>query len=308
VPLTDLLTADAIDWTNKLLGKHEKDFNYDYLSGVDYGYEFDSGDETLEEHQLVGDSLFDVYNYAGTVPMRTDLPDYTFPWDAHINEMWYVKSESRYFVFSPRLISQTPYVFQKWVTLSYDLFRFKTGLKQRENSSKLSTLISEYSTESPYWSTYRLTPRSDQGIVSKEGFNTYFNVDFPWLSFNPDYIKNINPRLLFYRGKADWDDQGLTFPYATYSEYDPYGNEVYYHTLRWTGQNGLYQKYHVNWVRFLEKTSLHLFDVKLSYTDIANIDLTKRYKIGSNYFLIRKIQFDMPLKGAAKVEMLRINL
>jgi len=277
VPLTDLLTADAIDWTNKLLGKHEKDFNYDYLSGVDYGYEFDSGDETLEEHQLVGDSLFDVYNYAGTVRTRLELPDYSGQNTApHENEIWYVKSESRYFVFNRTRIDVPPFGFNYWDPLTYDLFRMKTGDKKREKQSRLSTLASDYTTSGPLGDDYRLSPRSDQSIVEKEGFNKYFDITRPWLSFNSDYIKDINPRLLFYRGMLYVGDD-YNYPYANYHEYNPNGFEIYEHTLRWQGDNGLYQKYHANWVRFLEKTSLHLFEMKLAYTDIANIDLTKRY-------------------------------
>jgi len=312
VPLNDLLTNEAIDWTDKLVGLQERLYDIEYTHGVNFGYDFDSSDETLNNFQLKGDNFFETYNFAGYIDTKDELPNYIFPWSTHLNEIWKVRSESLFYVFKPTVLSVSPYTYQKWFPLSYDLFNFKEGEKEFEHLSSMSTLGIHNTNRAEMLTppaSYRLVPRSDQNIANQEGFNTFYNPANPWLSFNDDYFSDVKPRLLFYRGKQIWESgSGFYYPFANFSEFNPSGNQAFTYSLNWEGQSGLYSNYHASWVKFIQKRSFHSFKVKLSYTDILNLDLTKRYKFGSNYFLIKDVKFDIPLSSHAQISAYRINL
>lgn len=301
-PLHDLLMAELIDWTTKVVDIHARDFSYEYPDGHSYGYDWDPDCQTVDK-LLNQELVLADYTILNPVSNRFVLGPAS---SSNVGNIRLVRNESAYFIselIAPAYNAGVTGEYQ-WRFFSYAFLRNERTDKERENFSTLSTIFSELPVDSVYPG-YPI-PVNDQAIIDPKGFKfDYFNYTNYWQNFNFTYLKDIKPKLLFYRGV----DPESKKPFASCDYYKSSGNgtDTFNVSLDWNGTHGLFDHFHKDWVSFLDAATIHNFKVLLTVSDLMNLDLRKRIRIGPNIYIIRTISIDLPMDTPAEIEMMRIN-
>ena len=111
-------------------------------------------------------------------------------------------------------------------------------------------------------------------------------------------------RLLFWRG---YRGAGKALYSATSYPYDSnkYG-------LEWEGEKGLAEKFHKKWVAFIQSSQIVKRKAILTLADLYQLDLTKRYAIDFQTYLIKSIEIEISngadtLPAPADIELVQIK-
>jgi len=307
VYLKDLLTdGDIDDWTDKVTSYPDKSPD-EINTGFELSFDFDGGDETISALQLPAGSLDDAI-ISDSVNKHTDLPDYGANMQYHSGEIRLVIADQLYYI----LVYYDEDLIYKWISLTWKFFENNNGDSEKKISSPLSPIGMLDHAEKPdseaISQTHWLTPYINQklfqqslpGALSRLKTYYYFNTEIIKTS-----VSEQKPRILFYRGKYQTEGSDY-YPLGTSSHYNGQGGSIGSLSLTWEGSDGLYENFWKEWIIFLRKVKPLKFVIKLNRIDILNLDLRKRKKIGSNYYLVKKITIDLPIKKSATVEMYRI--
>lgn len=300
----DLLkkTDDYEDWTDIVSKDPEKKIEYND-EGYTLSHAFDSSDTTISDLQLPP-GVLDNAIISDPVLTPLQLPIYQ---NMGINqgEIRFVTCEQCYYMIVDVDENESTTDFQ-WKKLSWNFFGKKVGEGKKERQSTLTTLgmnWHEYKARSFTW----MTPHSDQVLLENpltgtlallHPGNTNYELVAP--------VENeFEPRVLFFRNlQPDAFDQ--PYPLGTSGKHDAKGNVIGTLTLHWDGPDGLYENFWKKWLTFLEKGVAYEVPVMLSLTQILNLKLYKQVKIGSNFYIIKKLTVDFPIKKAATAEIVRI--
>jgi len=306
VLLKDLLVADYIDWTEKIVAIEDKEFGHD---SSDYYFHFDFSDDALSNGQKPIEEKDIQPNY--TVDNFDELPD-----TASTNEIAYVTELDTFFYWGKKSNDSQDTSAPRWHNYSYNFFGKKI-VSDDKDENEIGTNLSPVPLEN-------ITEQKTDGILKRVPYNLmdtnnylrewalpYTDQQIVNTFFPADFVK-IDPRLCFYRGLATgrqtintaWNN--FSYPFGTPGNKDPQGNKIGDIQLKWDGDEGLYNTFWKDWIEILAKQSTIIFKIKLTTIDILNIDLKKRIKIGSNFYLIKKLTMDLPLINPVKVEMVRI--
>lgn len=297
-PLKDLLISDILDWTDKIVDIHERDFSYEYPDGYLFEYNWDSGCKTISG--FLKEKL-DPADYI-VLPPVTTRSLLNIGNVSNEGAICLVLDESayyRYTVIAPEPTEPPMPTFYSWSFFSYAFLKNQTSLGERKTESTLSTLLP--SKRPGIIFNDHPVPCSDQAIIDPEGFVSSQMMFHYWNRFNLKFLNDIQPRLLFYRGMNPISK--AVFASCDYNV----GYGQFEMSLDWNGDHGLFAYWHKDWVSFLDSASLHIFKVMLTATDLINLDLRKRIQIGANLYLIRKIEVNLPMDAPASIELMRIN-
>lgn len=127
-------------------------------------------------------------------------------------------------------------------------------------------------------------------------FLQYFGLQnaFKWVS-GVDYV---------YSTDAD-----VQYPLASMDNIDMNGNNIGDYKLRFEDSDGLFENFHKDWFDFLLRTKKLTVQIILTTTELLQLDLAKKVKLGPNLFLIEKIQTDITQNSSkliCKVDLYRL--
>ncbi len=168
----------------------------------------------------------------------------------------------------------------------------------------------------------RITPLMMKNIWYYEDFFNPANPGFFLTSKNP-YVKlpgkyydreekinnsKVSPRVTFYRG-IQADIHGHSYPMGSSDNFDQAGNVIpgKNYSMAWDGQYGLYStwwKQYVNMRHFGRKV---VRQVRLTHTDLASLDFTRKIRVENANYIIKKINLDLPLRRPVKVEFWKVD-
>jgi len=96
-------------------------------------------------------------------------------------------------------------------------------------------------------------------------------------------------RLLIYRGLQQ-DVAGDNFPYASYTDHLADSVTPYFaNSLKWEGETGLYANRYERWFEFVAKPVVVEAEVILTHTELLNLDLSRKKRIGNQNYFIKTI-------------------
>ncbi len=105
------------------------------------------------------------------------------------------------------------------------------------------------------------------------------------------------PRLLFWNG-LQADNFGKNFPAAS--------NQSGSYQLQWNGPDGLYERFHKDWMIFQENTAPIEMEFDLDIFDLQTIDMKEKIYVAGQNYLIGKISVTLPLNGPVKMILYKI--
>ena len=115
-------------------------------------------------------------------------------------------------------------------------------------------------------------------------------------------------KLMFYRGMQP-DSLSNNYPLLTPSNKNYAGATIGDLVMDWSDPTyGIYEKFFKNWVKFISNSRLVTMPLQLTIEDICNLDLTKRKRIDTAVYFIKKLSFNLTHKGIsdAKAELYKI--
>lgn len=295
------ITGDYVDWTDKVLRAPAKKFDYKD-NGFMLSHNFDSSDTTMSEFQLEPGILENAV-ISESVLTPFDLPVYE-NMGSKAGEIRFVTCEQCFYIIVD--IDTEPTIDYQWQRLSWNFFGKKVGEGLNEKQSQLTTLGMNWHVRKMYSKTW-MTPHSNQVLLKNpltgslsllhSGENNY-NLVAP-------IINDFEPRVLFYRGwQPDFYDN--QYPLGTSGKFDAKGNVIGSLTMNWDGEDGLHENFWKKWLAFIDNSVPEEVPVNLNIRDILSLDLSKQYKIESNYYLIKKLSIDFPITKEATAEIVRI--
>ncbi len=294
--------GNYVDWTDKVLGAPKKKFSYDD-KGYELSHEFDSSDTTMSEMQIE-DGVLDQVVISEPVLTPELLPVYT-NMGIHSGEIRYVICEDAYWIIVD--IDTEPTTDHQWTRLTWNFFGKKVGEAKNEQKSKLTTLgMSWHDKTVPNYNKGWMTPHSDQVLLKNPMSGTLALLQ----PGNDNYdlvapvVNDFEPRVLFFRNMRP-DSSGNNYPLGTSGRYDAQGNIIGDLSLRWDGEDGLYENFWKEWLN-LDLNTPYEVPVNLNIIDILNLNPKKQIKIGSNFYLLKKLSIDFPIKKEATAEIVRV--
>lgn len=121
-----------------------------------------------------------------------------------------------------------------------------------------------------------------------------------------NYVKPNKIRFSIYRGMmgAYGLSTGVSYPVGTYNNVNPenyinHGPNLSLYDN--TDTDGLYNKFHKDWLKFLQQARQIELEMDLDETDIAQLDFKRKYMINNEIYLIKDIEVTYPIHGTTKV-------
>lgn len=126
----------------------------------------------------------------------------------------------------------------------------------------------------------------------------------PWYDDAP--LKDII--LLFYRGLQPYGTFSLDYPLASSNAYSWGETKVGELSLLWTGEDGLYNRWWKTWVEALERMRPVTYATRLTASDLALLDFSKKYRIDRHEYLIKRVQVTITTDEIlpAKIEYMQL--
>lgn len=253
-PLKDILNSSEVeDITRKIISNEIIEQNDS--DGFALSYSLDSNDALIENiKSLAG------FTIKEPVEEIADLPT-TGEADAVLR---LVTSLNQYYKATFNVDTEI----YEWAFYSDNLFGFTIGNGTQKIESGISTLpmtkIQQlFKTEGVQW----LVPDANQ-----KGQQSYFAPE----------AQDFNLRLLFYRGLQYNSTGGAVaelYPLASSDVFDYAGNKIAKYSLRWDGDEGLYNMWWKPWIDFLSRTKKATYFQLYDVVDLFNI--SKKWKIFS---------------------------
>lgn len=128
--------------------------------------------------------------------------------------------------------------------------------------------------------------------------------------FLPDVgtIHPFEPKLMIYRGMRP-DNNADDYPYLTPSNITEAGGIEGDINIDWKDESyGLVANFYQNWLSFISNTKQVSMPLHLTVADVVNLDLTKKKRINSATYFIKKISFNLTHSGIenAKADLYKI--
>lgn len=284
-PLKKLLSNTVVDWTEKaepvieVLASERK-------SGYKMDYTWDSEDDIPENYIKSTDG----YRILTAVNSTAHLPSS----GNSDGDVRYVRYECAYYIWAKNDLGV-----EEWIQFSYPYQAYTEGAGENEIKTETSTIPS--------------------AVVDYTGWDQdtedYVGVEYkvPILSQpgNTPLANNLmdngfSARILFYRG-IKTDSRGYYYPLGQADNVDLHGDSSGDYSLKWDGNEGLYNTWWDAWNRFLDNAKETKWKLHLSLADILNIDMRKRIRIASSVYLIKKITIQFPFNGEADAELVKIT-
>jgi len=109
-------------------------------------------------------------------------------------------------------------------------------------------------------------------------------------------------RLLFYRGLVP-DSNGDDYPMGSSDNYAWDGTRIAEYSLRWGGDDGLYNVWWRQWAEMMRATQRVNRRARLTISELLSLDMTRRKRIdGVNYF-IEKMEVQISMSGIEAAEL-----
>lgn len=128
--------------------------------------------------------------------------------------------------------------------------------------------------------------------------------------FLPDVgaVHPFEPKLMIYRGMRP-DNNADDYPYLTPANITEAGGIEGDINIDWKDEShGLVANFYKNWLVFISNTKQVSMPLHLTIADVVNLDLTKKKRINSATYFIKKISFNLTHSGIenAKADLYKI--
>lgn len=297
---------------NPMLGTVRLLFAKDIVQQVDYvdinswhitrDYIIDWEKNTLENRCYETDELDDFCRkpvkvqspnvIVTTVATFWDLPN---PSTVNTTSVYFVQNLNAYYI--SKAVEDPPtsgtYI-RKWEIFSHRDYCLEVGATENIESSTPALMdTSVIPTTSDKW----ITPRIDQLGSEK----LYYDVGL--LDSIDNYTHDFGLRMSFYRGLRPTKDQiQPNYALANYAPFDAQNTIVGKYSLDYNDSvAGLYTQFLQGYYAMLKNTKVVERDIKLSITDILNLDLSKKVGIveleGLQIYFIKKLKIRFSAKG-----------
>jgi hypothetical protein len=297
----DLLeSTEFVDWTAKVLEYPDKPSSETQL-GYYLAFEFDGNDEIISSLQLPYGSL-DNAVIGEEVNQPVNLPVYS-NMELHAGEIRFVTCEQVYYIIVENSTDENNKYYW-WTRLSWNFFGKKTKEASTEILSGLSpagmTVIDPKRT---IW----LIPQINQKLFTRAPSGALAKLKIYEQNYQVATVSITKslPRIVFYRGLAP-NGYGENYPIGTSSHYLLQGQNSGSLSLTWDGDDGLYKNFHEKWLTWLETAKPFIFKIQLDVVDLIQMNKKRKIKIDSNFYLVKKIEIDLPIKKAASITMVRV--
>ncbi|WP_164714079.1 hypothetical protein [Chitinophaga rhizosphaerae] len=102
------------------------------------------------------------------------------------------------------------------------------------------------------------------------------------------------PRITFFNGWA-LDNKGNPYPWGSST------------TLAWEGASGLRNTWWKSYLDMRKFGKKVIRQIRLSLTDLAELDLLKKVRVENSNYLVKKINIELPIRSPAKVELWKVE-
>lgn len=259
------------------------------------------GDEFISKYFKSIDGL----TLKGSVNIVNQLSAIT---DQQPNDCYYVTSRKEFWYWN----YDTELAIMNWIFFSKDFFFVKESIDEElgSNTYELATDINAIMDNG--W------PYTDNNICAPDGRFWLIPKSEQPGNFDglPDVFKaDFSKSLLFYHGLR-FDNQEMLYPLASSDIYDYAGNPVtfeassgypaYTHglSLRWDGENGLYEKRYKHWLNVLMRSrGFWRLRAHLTPLQLSQIDWFTWYKGPGYKFMIKEIRFNIRHDKISEAEL-----
>ena len=271
-----LESSDEVDWTNKSFRVIDQ-ITGNYENGYLLQYSNDSTDVYLNENlKSLPKPL------SGIVDTYSDLPK-----NPTSGEYWAVLDEKVIYISqSASLLSNIPQA--TWSKFTNYLHDFPILTPEIEIQTGVSPTLNDW-----HLNVFR---KIYVPIINQPGSSNEFQI-----GINP-----VPTRLMMYWGPqfgqirdggtdlepeySPSSDGSVTYPYASIDNTHPEAGIIGDVSLRFDGEDGLYELLLRDWYKFRERTKNLVIQIILSKTELLQLSLTNKIKIGTSKFLIAKVQ------------------
>jgi hypothetical protein len=228
--------------------------------------------------------------------------------DQEVNDCYYVTSRKEFWYWN----YDTELAIMNWIFYSKDFFFVKESIDEElgSNTYELTTDINAIMDNGwPYTDNNICAPAGRFWLIPKSEQPGNFD-GLPDV-FKADFSKS----LLFYHGLR-FDNQEMLYPLASSDVYDYAGNPVtfeassgypaYTHSLslKWDGENGLYEKRYKNWLDVLMRSrGFWRLKAHLSPLQLSQIDWFTWYNGPGYKFMIKEIRFNIRHDKISEAEL-----
>lgn len=260
-----------------------------------------AGDEFISKYFKSLDGL----TLKGTVNLVNELSALT---DQQVNDCWYVTSRREYYYWN----YDPEFSIMNWFLFTKDFFFVKESIDEElgSNTYELATDINAIMDNGwPYTDNNICAPAGRFWLIPKSEQPGNFD-GLPDV-FKADFSKS----LLFYHGLR-FDNQEMLYPLASSDIYDYAGNPVtfeassgypaYTHglSLRWDGENGLYEKRYKHWLNVLMRSrGFWRLRAHLTPLQLSQIDWFTWYNGPGYKFMIKEIRFNIRHDKISEAEL-----
>lgn len=270
-----LKSNEVIDWTDKIFRIYDE-LKGSFEDGYLLKYELDNTDSYLSEKvKPLKVPISGTATSVSTLPKNVKSGVYYAVIDE--NAIYVSKGAS--------FVSNTPVV--TWSYYSIYLHDFPYLNYKKDIDGKSSPTINDWHEDA--------TRRINIPHIYQTGSSNEYD-----LGLNP-----VKTRLLFFwrsvwgqirSGGTEEDpiyvdstDDSMLYPFATMDNYGPDGTRFGDYTLKYHGDDGLYEKLHKEWLAFKNNAKPFRIPVLLHESELLKLALFKKIQIGPSQFLIGKI-------------------
>ena len=239
-----------------------------------------------------GDGSWDLIqdlDNANIVGAIDDFSDY--PGSPSVSDVYFVKNENSYWVYEASDVEDSNNF--DWNLYSISMFGIPAGKTEYEFDYLYNIIpVFAYSHEL-YIVIYQSEEIQGVGVVTMDipiVDQEVYSSRFP----SSEPMEDI--RLLIYHGVVG------TAPYANQHNVSPSGNQTTSFSLDMNSKDSLYYKNKRNWIDFLNNSMEVELLMKLSLSEIENIDFDKKHRWDGVDFLYKEISFDISRQGISEVE------
>lgn len=236
-----------IDMTGKVTPDYEINIQE---RGFTFKYDFPSDDELVEDNFKSTNTLTFKDEYAS----RIDLP----PGDISENDYALVTNLNAFYIVNADLL---------WERYSDNYEPVVVGSGEEEISPKATPM---------FMSLFTVIGATVLGpSIRHNGTSDAFGLD----------NRGYSLRFGFYKGMQLTSDGESTYPMATTQNQDYFGNEIGNYTLKWDGENGLFNTFWRPWTDKLAPGEYVTRYVKLNFNDVKSFNHLKKIFIDYQLYL-----------------------
>lgn len=223
------------------------------------------------------------FNIIATVTLYTDIAGLSFAFPLEDTHYIYVEAENYYYQYSTQRT--------EWVPYSENLFEFKEGNGDQTFSIPITPLLEHYAVQ----------PIS--GIVKSNVLMTRQYGSY--MSGNYQMIRKPFGLRLFY-GHQESAASYLNRPRSFSHNYNADGSKIATMSMSWRHKEGLYPMRWKTWIKTLQNSWDVPAQLHLNIKQLADLKETDVLQIDNNNFLIRKSEYELPLRDPVDVRLVKI--